>query len=450
MRRLAPALLLAVEATVFFSEDFSGDCAPLPLSPLPSPRRSHRCPRRAAGESRWVVSDWQRSANRSGRWEISTGRYFADAEAGKGLRTVDDNSYYAISARLAQPFSNRGRDLVIQYQVKHEEKGKHCGGAYIKLFPSTVRQATLRGPDPRCVPDPDDPTNTSHFHDDCEGEDAFNLMFGPDFCGAERRVVHALFHHRGEAKPLRRREEYLLPELDELSHLYTWVIRANGTYELLIDMNEEQSGVILDDWPFLPPKQIKDKRHRKPKDWVDEATILTGRHKPLWWDDVPKRIPDPEAVEPDDWDDAVDGQWAAPTIDNPEYKGAWKPKRVKNPAFKGKWVQPMKDNPDYFTDDDAGIYDDFGVVGIELWQVTAGTIFDNIFIGDDVDEARAHAEDTWHRWWPAERALKDRELRERYMKIYEDEDDDDDDDDDDEDDDEGEEDDAPPAPKQEL
>ena len=39
MRRLAPALLLAVEATVFFSEDFSGDCAPLP-------RR--RYPRRAA------------------------------------------------------------------------------------------------------------------------------------------------------------------------------------------------------------------------------------------------------------------------------------------------------------------------------------------------------------------------------------------------------------------
>ena len=226
---------------------------------------------------------------------------------------------------------------------------------------------------------------------------------------------------------------------------------ANGTYELLIDMNEEQSGVVLDDWPFLPPKQIKDKRHRKPKDWVDEATILTGRHKPLWWDDVPKRIPDPEAVEPDDWDDAVDGEWAAPTIDNPEYKGAWKPKRVKNPAFKGKWGQPMKDNPDYFTDDDAGIYDDFGVVGIELWQVTAGTIFDNIFIGDDVDEARAHAEDTWHRWWPAERALKDRELRERYMKIYEDEDDDDDDDDDEDDDEgEGEEDDAPPAPKQEL
>ena len=35
-------------------------------------------------------------------------------------------------------------------------------------------------------------------------------------------------------------------------------------------MNEEQSA-HPDDKPFLLPKQIKDKRHRKPKDWVDEA-----------------------------------------------------------------------------------------------------------------------------------------------------------------------------------
>ena len=115
------------------------------------------------------------------------------------MRTTPQGA--ALSARLAQPFSNRGRDLVIQYQVKHEEKGKHCGGAYIKLFPSTVRQATLRGPDPRCVPDPDDPTNTSHFHDDCEGEDAFNLMFGPDVCGLDHKV-HAIFHYGHEAKKL--------------------------------------------------------------------------------------------------------------------------------------------------------------------------------------------------------------------------------------------------------
>ena len=59
-----------------------------------------------------VVSDWQRSANRSGRWEISTGRYFADAEAGKGLRTVDDNSYYAISARLAPQGADRRQCVV--------------------------------------------------------------------------------------------------------------------------------------------------------------------------------------------------------------------------------------------------------------------------------------------------------------------------------------------------
>jgi len=29
------------------------------------------------------------------------------------------------------------------------------------------------------------------------------------------------------------------------------------------------------------------------------------------------------------------------------------------------------------------LYNDIGVIGIDLWQVKSGTIFDNIFIGDD-------------------------------------------------------------------
>ena len=28
----------------------------------------------------------------------------------------------------------------------------------------------------------------------------------------------------------------------------------------------------------------------------------------------------------EDWDDEDDGEWEAPTIPNPEYKGEWKPK----------------------------------------------------------------------------------------------------------------------------
>lgn len=30
--------------------------------------------------------------------------------------------------------------------------------------------------------------------------------------------------------------------------------------------------------------------------------------------------------QPEDWDDEEDGEWTAPTIPNPEYKGEWKPK----------------------------------------------------------------------------------------------------------------------------
>jgi calreticulin len=32
------------------------------------------------------------------------------------------------------------------------------------------------------------------------------------------------------------------------------------------------------------------------------------------------------ACPAEDWDDEDDGEWEAPTIPNPEYKGEWKPK----------------------------------------------------------------------------------------------------------------------------
>jgi hypothetical protein len=38
------------------------------------------------------------------------------------------------------------------------------------------------------------------------------------------------------------------------------------------------------------------------------------------------------SFQPDDWDDELDGEWEAPKIDNPKYKGAWKPKQIANPV----------------------------------------------------------------------------------------------------------------------
>jgi calreticulin len=117
--------------------------------------------------------------------------------------------------------------------------------------------------------------------------------------------------------------------------------------------------------------------------------------KPEGFDNIPKQIPDPEAEKPEDWDDEADGQWEAPLISNPEFKGDWKPKKIPNPAYKGAWVHPEIDNPAFIEDKNIYRFSDIGSVGIDIWQVKAGTIFDNILISDSVSEAEAFLAETY-------------------------------------------------------
>jgi len=128
----------------------------------------------------------------------------------------------------------------------------------------------------------------------------------------------------------------------------------------------------------------------KPDDWVDE-----------------KQIADPNASKPEDWDTEEDGEWTAPMIDNPKYKGEWKAKRIPNPEYKGEWVHPEIDNPDYFDDPKVYKFDDISLVAVDLWQVKAGTIFDNIIIADSKDEADALAKKTWAKLKVAEKEQKE-------------------------------------------
>ncbi len=39
-----------------------------------------------------------------------------------------------------------------------------------------------------------------------------------------------------------------------------------------------------------------------------------------------------------------------------------------------------------------GLFQDIGVVGLDLWQVKSGSIFDNILITDDISEAEDRAD----------------------------------------------------------
>merc|ERR1712173_96067 len=54
----------------------------------------------------------------------------------------------------------------------------------------------------------------------------------------------------------------------------------------------------------------------------------------------------------------------------------------------GPWVHPEIDNPDYVHIEDVYKMKPIGFIGLEVWQVKAGTIFDNILLTDDKDLAK--------------------------------------------------------------
>jgi calreticulin len=246
-----------------------------------------------------------------------------------------------------------------------------------------------------------DTTDQSKFGGDSE----YAIMFGPDICGTSTKRVHVIFTYKGKNLLTKKT---INAESDQLSHVYTLIVRPDNTYEVRIDNKKVQSGSLLEDWDFLPPKTIKDPDAKKPADWVDAEKIDDPTDvKPADWDSTPKQIPDPDADKPEDWDDEADGAWEPPLIENPNYKGEWKPKQIPNPAYKGKWVHPEIPNKDYFEDASVYAFDNLGVVGFELWQVKSGSIFDNIIVTDSVDEAEQFFADTYAKNKDAEKAMFD-------------------------------------------
>jgi calreticulin len=229
-------------------------------------------------------------------------------------------------------------------------------------------------------------------------------MFGPDICGYSTKKVHVIFNYKG--KNLLIKKEIRCKD-DTLSHLYTLIVRPDNTYEVKIDGKKEESGSLEADWDFLAPKLIKDPDAKKPEDWDERENIDDPEDaKPEDWE-KPEHIPDPEAKKPEDWDDEMDGEWEPPQIDNPEYKGEWKPKQIPNPAFKGKWIHPEIDNPEYSPDAELYKYSDIGAIGFDLWQVKSGTIFDNVLVTDNEEEAVAHGDDTWGKMKDGEKKAKE-------------------------------------------
>merc|ERR1712224_517947 len=343
------------------------------------------------------------SEGTQGKFVAATGKWFKDAAEDQGIQTSEDSKFFGISAGF-DSFSNKGKDLIIQYQAKYE-KDVECGGGYVKIGPKMSDPTTFG-----------DPT-------------AYNIMFGPDKCGYTKRT-HLIFNYDG--KNVLKKSDLPYKQEDEgTSHLYRLVVKPDNTVRVEIDHEKIYDGSLKEDWELLKPKEIEDPDDKKPSDWVEDSMMDDPESKkPDDWVEE-KRIVDSEAKKPDDWDDEEDGEWEAPMKDNPEFKGEWIAKRISNPAYKGFWEAKKIANPEYEDDDAVYKYPDFGFIGFDLWQVKGGTIFDNVIITDDVAEADSFAK-KWKELSEVEKAKKKEEDESKKAddKKKEDEDDDDDDEED--------------------
>ena len=342
-----------------------------------------------------------------GPWERTAGEFYGNKDD-TGIQTGEDARFFGISSPLEKTFFSSDKELVIQYSVKHEQ-GIDCGGAYIKML-----SGLKSGPE-------------VFDADKFGGDTPYAIMFGPDICGGTKRT-HVILNSEKKNENLMIKND--IPcETDKLSHLYTLVIRPDNTFEVFVDNKSVRSGDLADEFDFLEAKEILDPAVSKPEDWVDNPEMVDPESvKPEGYDDIPAEIPDPEASKPDDWDDEDDGEWEAPMIDNPDYLGPWSPNMIPNPDYKGPWVHPKIPNPDYVYDEKmyAVCANGCSHVGFELWQVKSGTIFDDIIITDNLEEAQKFAEETFFAKKDGEKQMYDEDVERERKAMEEDMDDEDD------------------------
>ncbi|RKO87563.1 Calreticulin family-domain-containing protein [Blyttiomyces helicus] len=350
----ALGLASTVAAEVYFKETFDDD----------------------TWSTRWAAS---KHRDDYGQFKVTPGKFYADEKTSRGLQTSENARFYSLIAPLDKEFQHKDKPFVLQFSVKFEQN-IDCGGGYLKVVPPGVDSAT--------------------FH----GESPYNIMFGPDICGYDKKT-HVIFSHKEKNHLIKKT---IAPGSDQMTHLYTLIVNPDKTYKVEIDGEEKAAGSLAEDWDILPAKKIKDPEAKKPADWVDDATIPDPEDKkPEGYDDIPEYIADPDATKPEDWDDDMDGEWEAPKISNVEFKGEWKPKQIPNPAYKGVWIHPEIDNPEYDASEVIADYTSASLA-FDLWQVKAGTIFDDIIVTDSIEEAAAFAKETYEVKKPLEKAAKDK------------------------------------------
>ncbi|KAG7606937.1 putative calreticulin/calnexin, concanavalin A-like lectin/glucanase domain superfamily [Arabidopsis thaliana] len=362
-------------------------------------------------DGRWIVS---KNSDYEGVWKHAKSEGHEDY----GLLVSEKARKYGIVKELDEPLNLKEGTVVLQYEVRFQE-GLECGGAYLKYLRPQEAGWTPQGFD---------------------SESPYSIMFGPDKCGGTNKVHFILKHKNPKSGEYVEHHLKFPPSVpfDKLSHVYTAILKPDNEVRILVDGEEKKKANLLSGEDFepalIPAKTIPDPEDKKPEDWDERAKIPDPNavkpedwdedapmeiedeeaEKPEGWlDDEPEEVDDPEATKPEDWDDEEDGMWEAPKIDNPKCEaapgcGEWKRPMKRNPAYKGKWSSPLIDNPaykgiwkprdipnpDYF-ELDRPDYEPIAAIGIEIWTMQDGILFDNILIAKDEKVAETYRQTTW-------------------------------------------------------
>ncbi|XP_042501300.1 calnexin homolog [Macadamia integrifolia] len=364
-----------------------------------------------AFEGRWIVSE---KDDYQGVWKHAKSEGHDDY----GLLVSDKAKKFAIVKELDKSVNLKDGSVVLQFETRLQN-GLECGGAYLKY---------LR------------PQDAGWKAKEFDNESPYSIMFGPDKCGSTNKVHFILKHKNPKSGDYVEHHLKSPPSVpsDKHSHVYTAILKPDNELRILIDGEEKKKANFLsaEDFepPLIPDKTIPDPDDRKPEDWDERAKIPDPNavkpddwdeeapmeiededaEKPEGWlDDEPEEIDDPEATKPEDWDDEEDGEWEAPKIENPKCEtapgcGEWKRPMKRNPAYKGKWHAPLIDNPDYkgiwkpqeipnpsYFELDKPDFEPVAAIGIEIWTMQDGILFDNILITSDENVAESYREKTW-------------------------------------------------------
>lgn len=124
-------------------------------------------------ESRWTPSHAKKEDSKTdedwayvGEWSVEEPSIYPGIIGDKGLVVKNAAAHHAISAKFAKPIDNKGKTLVVQYEVKLQN-GLECGGAYMKLLQNNKQLAS----------------------DEFSNASPYVIMFGPDKCGTTNKVI---------------------------------------------------------------------------------------------------------------------------------------------------------------------------------------------------------------------------------------------------------------------